>query len=92
MNDDENDYSLFVGVDWGSQWHEVCVIRPNGRLFLRDRVKHTGEGLAQLATQLRDIEERNGSLAVAMEVPHGPVVETLVEAGRRLARLQPGAG
>ena len=45
-------YDWFVGIDWGSQQHQVCVLdRDRGRVGERV-VDHDGASLAQLATWL----------------------------------------
>ncbi len=89
MQQDGNEFELFIGIDWGSQWHEVCVIGPEGSEPLRRRVRHSGDGLAELITWLAELDEEHGALAVAIEVPHGPVVETVAGAGFAVFSINP---
>src|SRR5262245_27511026 len=73
-------YRWFVGIDWAKENHEVCVLDGNGQVIGRKTVAHSGSGLAQLVQWLLDLCGNEPWLvAVAIEVPRGAVVETLVE-------------
>jgi hypothetical protein len=76
-----SEYLYRVGIDWASQHHQVCIVDREGHRT-EDTVPHTGAGLAALADQLAALSpgapER---VAIASEVPRGPVVETLLERG-----------
>ncbi len=39
----------FVGIDWGSQTHQVCVLTQDRHLVGERAVDHDGTSLAQLA-------------------------------------------
>jgi len=41
-------YEWFVGIDWGSQRHQVCVLDRDRRLVGERAVDHDGASLAQL--------------------------------------------
>lgn len=71
----------YVGVDWGSEEHHVWLTDGAGMKLGERRFRHGGEGLAELAAWLlaisgADVPEQ---VRVAIEVPHGPVVEALME-------------
>ena len=72
--------SWFVGVDWASRSHQVCVLDAQGTCQGERSFTHSGSGLAQMADW---ILEQTGSTAevvsVAIEVINGPVVEFLME-------------
>lgn len=81
----------YAGVDWASQSHHVFLTDDDGRKIGERMFKHSGEGLAELAAWLM---ATSGALAarqiqVAIEVPHGPVVETLIERGFTVHALNP---
>ena len=38
---------FYVGVDWASQSHHVCVLQADGDRLGEQVFKHTGEGLAR---------------------------------------------
>jgi transposase len=83
-----NDVERWVGVDWGSEHHQVCVIDANCKILWERSVPHTGAGLHELVDALLDGCEA-GRIAVAIETPRGAVVETLVERGIRVHSINP---
>jgi transposase len=81
---------FFVGIDWASQAHAVCVIDDTGRRCWQGPVAHTAEGLAQLLGHLRRFRRR-GPVRVALERPSGLLVDTLVDAGLEVVPIHPNA-
>ncbi|MGH7134062.1 MAG: IS110 family transposase [Phycisphaerales bacterium] len=81
----------YAGVDWASRSHHVRLIDGDGRSLGERVFKHDGEGLAAMADWLMATSgaERPADIAVAIEVPHGPVVETLLERGFAVHALNP---
>lgn len=79
MND-EMAYDFFIGIDWATEAHQVCTVDAQRKILDERSVKHSGLGLAELVDFLRKLSEgRPERVAVAIEVPRGAVVETLVE-------------
>ena len=81
---------IWVGVDWGSGAHAVCVIDAKGMVLDRFEVSHDRAGLAVLVTRL----QRHGALDVipiAIERPSGLLVDALVEAGFVVTPIHPNA-
>jgi transposase len=80
----------WVGFDWASEKHWVCLLDAGGRLIAERAVTHGGAGLTELCDWL---VERTGSsparIAVAIETPHGPVVEALLERGFQVYAINP---
>ena len=81
---------FFVGIDWASQAHAVCVLDDAGRRHWQGSVPHTAEGLTELLGRLRRFLHR-GPLRVALERPSGLLVDTLVEAGVEVVPIHPNA-
>ena len=80
----------FAGVDWGSEIHHVCIIDVERRVQGERSFEHTGLGLAELAAWLlQQAGVASDVIAVALEVPHGPVVEALMERGFVVHSLNP---
>lgn len=79
---------FFVGVDWASQAHAVCVIDEAGSRRWQAPVAHTAEGLAELLGHLRRFRAR-GPVRVALERPSGLLVDTLLEAGVDVVPIHP---
>jgi transposase len=81
---------IWVGVDWGSGAHAVCVIDAKGMVLDRFEVSHDRAGLAVLVTRL----QKHGALDVipiAIERPSGLLVDALVEAGFVVTPIHPNA-
>jgi transposase len=88
--DMEHQRCWFVGIDWASQEHRVHVadaagVKLGGRSF-----PHSGAGLAAMAEWILNISgARPEEVQVAIETPHGPVVESLMERGLRMHAINP---
>jgi transposase len=82
-------YELYVGVDWGSETHVVCLLSREGIRLEERRVPHTGAGLAALREVLQQRVSEPTRIAVAIEVPHGAVVDTLLDHGCHVYALNP---
>jgi transposase len=81
---------FFVGIDWASQAHAICVIDDTARIHWQGTVAHTAEGLPELLGRLRRFRHR-GALRVALERPSGLLVDTLVDAGLEVVPIHPNA-
>jgi hypothetical protein len=75
----------YAGVDWASESHHVLLTDGDGRMIGEKIFKHSGEGLAEMAAWLMATSgvAEPSQIHIAIEVPHGPVVETLIERGSR---------
>ena len=86
----EHERSWFVGVDWASETHHVCLLDARGNKIGERAFAHGGAGLAEMAAWILGL---TGSAAeavqVAIEVPHGPVVENLIERGFAVHAINP---
>src|SRR3982751_12228 len=79
----------FAGVDWGSQQHQVCLLDAAGKVVGERAFPHGGAGLAALCGWLVSMADDPGSVAVAIEVPHGPVVDALLDRGFAVHAIDP---
>jgi len=72
----------FVGIDWASQSHQVCLVDARGECLGERAVAHGGLGIEELCDWLI---ARTGAtpevIGVAIEMTQGPVVEALLERG-----------
>jgi transposase len=76
----ETAYKLYVGIDWASEAHEVCVVRPSGEIAARRSVKHSAEAMQALISWLLELGEGEADqIAVGIETPRGSLVETLMD-------------
>lgn len=81
----------YAGVDWGSASHCVFLTDALGHKVGQKTFRHSGEGLAELAAWLlkESAADEPGQVFIAIEVPHGPVVETLIERGFAVHAINP---
>ena len=81
----------YTGVDWASENHHVLITDGEGRSIGEKIFKHGGEGLAEMAAWLTTTSGavEPGQVQIAIEVPHGPVVETLIERGFKVHAINP---
>jgi transposase len=85
-----DDIRWFVGVDWASAKHRVCLLDAGGQVVNERDVAHDGAGLAELCDWLLEKTDATpGQIAVAIETPHGPVVEALLERGFAVYAINP---
>src|SRR5262249_56027563 len=71
---------MFLGLDWASLEHAVCVVDESGAVRAQLTAEHSAAGLAELLAQLRRFGEP-ATLPIAIERPTGLLVDTLVDAG-----------
>src|ERR1700680_3148664 len=75
-----DDVQWFAGIDWATQSHRVCLLDIEGRRVDERDFAHGGAGLTELRDWLLEkTKAAPGQIAVAIETPHGPVVEMLLD-------------
>lgn len=84
------DVEWFVGFDWASERHVACLVDQLGRVVAERAVAHGGAELAEFCDWLI---ARTGApparIGVAIETPHGPIVEMFLERGLAVFALNP---
>ena len=86
----DNEYQFYVGIDWASEAHQVCVLDPARRIVSERSFAHAGDAVAAFAEWLNELAgDDPGGVAVAIEIPRGAVVETLVERGFHVYAINP---
>lgn len=86
----DSDPNWFVGVDWATEWHQVCLIDERGKVLGERSFAHSGVGLDEMARWLLGLTANDASrVAVSIEIPHGAVVETLLERGFAVYAINP---
>jgi transposase len=87
MTEDE---SWCAGVDWASAAHRACLLDPEGTRVAEQNFTHGGAGLTELCDWLMAKAGVSAQrIAVAIETPRGPVVETLLERGFAVFSINP---
>src|SRR5262249_61807366 len=80
----------FVGIDWGSQEHVVSLCDEGGSKIGQRKFPHGGTGLTDMMDWL--LKATGGEpreVHVAIETPHGPIVEALLERGFNVYSINP---
>ncbi|MCY4675112.1 MAG: IS110 family transposase [Bacteroidetes bacterium] len=81
---------IFSGIDWGSKSHQVCIVNAAGTMLGEKAFPHSGEGLYQLRDWILHHARCDADqIAVAIEVPHGPVVDCFMEHGFQVFAINP---
>ena len=78
---------VFAGIDWASVEHQVCLMGggpPVQRTFAHDAL-----GIGALVDWLVGQADHPQDIAVAIETPHGPVVEALMDRGIAVFAINP---
>jgi transposase len=80
----------FVGFDWATEQHRACLLDAEGKPIPERDVTHGGAGLLELCTWLLETTgAQPAQIAVAIEMPRGPVVEVLLERGFAVFAINP---
>lgn len=82
-------FTWFAAVDWGSEKHQGCVLDARGGIVGEREFSHSGAGLAELCDWILSIAGDANVVAVAVEVPHGPVVDALLDRGFAVHAINP---
>jgi transposase len=84
------DATWFVGIDWASTAHEVCVVDHEGRIVERVTVKHDAVSLQAFVDRLLTRTAGDPArVVIGIEVPRGALVELLVERGFAVYAINP---
>ena len=87
----EENLSWFVGIDWATEAHEVCVVDNAGKKVAAKSFPHSGEGLAALCDWLLKVtlHAHPCAIAVVIELVRGALVSTLLERGFQVYSCNP---
>jgi transposase len=86
----EQKFSLWVGIDWATEEHQVCGVDASGKKLFEWKVRHAGEAVADFTDRL--IEKAGGrsdQVAVAIETPRGAIIEALIDRGIAAFSINP---
>jgi len=85
-----NETRFWVGIDLGSQAHQVCVLDEQQKVVLERIVEHSGAALTALADELVALAGGAAdAIRVTTETPQSAVVETLLERGIAVFTINP---
>jgi len=80
----------FIGIDWGSKSHAVCVVDAEGQRIFEAEIAHRGGDVLKFVERVLQLADGDASrCAAAMESPHGVMVEALLERGVSTYAINP---
>ena len=85
-----DEYEWFLGIDWGSAVHALCLLDATGRIRGTRTVAHTA---VAVQAALQWVREQTGAapavIAVGIETPRGVLVDTVIEQGFPVFAVNP---
>lgn len=83
-------FQYHAGIDWASDHYDICVVDGNGTAIGKKRVEHSGEGIGECIDWLQQVAGGDAhAIAVAIEVPRGAMVESLIENNLAVFAINP---
>jgi len=85
-----DEFQWFLGIDWGSEAHALCLLDATGRIRGTRTVAHTAVAVHEAGHW---VHEQTGAapaeIAVGIETPRGVLVDTLIERGFPVMAVNP---
>lgn len=72
------EWKLYVGVDWATEKHDVCLVDRAGEILKEKIFENSGEGIEALCRWVLKEHPTPSEIAVAIETPHGALVDELI--------------
>jgi len=84
-------YQWFLGIDWGSEVHHLCLLNKDGTVCGEQQVKHEATAVQSALSWV--FEHTQGAsaadIAVAIETPRGAVIDAVLERGLAVFAINP---
>jgi transposase len=82
--------SWFVGIDWGSERHAICVVDATGHHREERRVEHTAEAVQACLDWITTYTGVTATqMAVAIETPRGALIDACLARGMHVWAVNP---
>jgi transposase len=79
-----------VGIDWGGAAHDLCLLDSQGQIHGTRTVTHAAAAVHEAVQWITaHTGAEPATIAVGIETPHGPLVDTLIEQGFAVFALNP---
>lgn len=86
----EDEYRWYIGIDWATDAHQICVMGASREVLEERSVEHSGPAIAAFIDHvMRVCAGAAEQVAIAIEIPRGAVVESLVERGFHVYAINP---
>jgi transposase len=81
---------LFVGIDWATEAHQICVVNERNEVVEERTIQHSGPAVAECIGWLIHVcGGDSGRVWIGIEVPRGALVEMLIEHGFLVYAINP---
>ena len=82
--------SWYVGIDWGSENHAVCVVDVTGQRRDERRIGHTADAVQACFDWIMTYTgSASSQIAVAIETPRGALIDACLAYGMRVFAVNP---
>ncbi len=82
---------VLMGIDWGEEHHDVCLVDADGKVVARKRVPNGLVGVTQIHELVAEHAAEGEPICVGIEVDHGLLVQALVAAAYEVYAINPMA-
>ena len=85
-----DEFEWFLGIDWGSEVHALCLLDATGRIRGTRTVAHTAVAVHEAVHWVRaQTGTPPAAIAVGIETPRGALVDTVIEQGFPVFAVNP---
>jgi hypothetical protein len=68
----KEEFTFYVGVDWGVEFHQACILNAHGEKICQRRIEHSGPGMLEFCDFLQALSNGEAcSSAVSGGAPRG---------------------
>jgi transposase len=82
---------LYVGIDWASDHHDVCLTNDSAQTLAAFRIAHDSEGFERLHHVIKEHEPEPQQVSVALETTRGLLIHDLLRSGYQVYAINPKA-
>ena len=82
---------LYVGIDWASDHHDVCLTNDSAQTLAAFRIAHGSQGFERLHRVIREHQPEPQQVLVALETTRGLLVHDLLRSGYQVYAINPKA-
>ena len=82
---------LYVGIDWSSDHHDVCLTNDSAQTLAAFRIAHDSEGFQRLHRVIKEHQSEPHQVLVALETARGLLVHDLMRSGYQVYAINPKA-
>lgn len=86
----QHHFRFWVGMDWAKDNYQICVINSQRDIISEQVVDHNGSAISNFLTWLTKLSnDKPALIALSIEMPHGALVESLIERGFAVFSINP---